>query len=273
MKGYRACPALRLLLSWIAAVAFIVSLGADQGAFAADQKPQAADEEVVVQHADGLVTLRARNAPLRRIVGELGTRLGFSVVVSVPLDQPVTISLPARTVEEMLGTLLGRMSYAILYRDRGRAASRRISEVRIYGGKPPQFGATESGLPGVRKAPLPLPKSRKEIRALANRGTPSALAQLAEIYIRDANVAFRVEALRALSRYRKPLAFEIFQKALSDPSPWVRRQALQSLSRMDDARSREIIRSAVKTEKDESLRRMAEKILEKLEKAERNGPR
>ena len=102
-------------------------------ALAADREPSHPTINVSVH--EGLLTLRAMDAPLADVLSSIGEAAGFRVVFKGAIDTPVSWTLTDVPLEMALQRLLGRRSYVMTYDElQAEGEMRHLAEVRIMSG-------------------------------------------------------------------------------------------------------------------------------------------
>jgi hypothetical protein len=90
-------------------LASVVGLGVAAGS-AAERKT-----ELTVTYEAPRLSVEARGVTLQRVLGEIGKKLGFTVVDYGGSDRLVTFSMQEASAEEVLGQLLRGENYALIY--------------------------------------------------------------------------------------------------------------------------------------------------------------
>ena len=99
-------------------------------ALAADREPSHPTINVSVH--EGLLTLRAMDAPLADVLSSIGEAAGFRVVFKGDIDTPISWTLTDVPLEIALQRLLRRRSYVMTYDElQGEGEMRHLAEVRI----------------------------------------------------------------------------------------------------------------------------------------------
>ncbi len=99
-------------------------------ALAADKEPPHPTINVSVH--EGLLTLRAMDAPLADVLASIGEAAGFRVVFKGAMDTPVSWTLTDVPLEKALRRLLGRGSYVMTYDARQTEGEMgHLAEVRL----------------------------------------------------------------------------------------------------------------------------------------------
>ena len=120
--------------------------------------------------------------------------------------------------------------------------------------------------------PNPLPKGERESAELLGREQiPEAASELAGLVLDDPDIQIRRAAAIALGRYPGPQSIEVFMATLDDPSPWVRIEALRSLSGIGGQEIIPAIELVSATDADERVRDIASRVLDELSKTDRDG--
>jgi hypothetical protein len=101
----------RLRKSLIAlTVASVMGLGVAVPGTAAERKT-----ELTVTYDAPRLSVEARGVSLQRVLGEIGKKLGFTIVDYGGSDRLVTFSIQDASAEEVLGQLLRGENYAVIY--------------------------------------------------------------------------------------------------------------------------------------------------------------
>jgi hypothetical protein len=98
------------------AMATLLGLGGAFPGAAADRKPGLR----VIYDASRL-SVEARGISLRRVLEEIGAKVGFSVMEYGVSDKPLTVSIQDASLEDVLNEILRGENYAFVYRGQGRA--------------------------------------------------------------------------------------------------------------------------------------------------------
>lgn len=106
-KGYRTpCLAVLLLGGWLLCA------------------PGFAQENFEITLSDGVVVLRAENANLRQVLGQLAEQAEFKLWISEKLEpQPVNIAHSSRPLQDTLAQLLREYANAMVHNDAGEVTA------------------------------------------------------------------------------------------------------------------------------------------------------
>ncbi len=204
---------------------------------------------------DGLMTLKAHDAPLGQIIRAIGQRLGVKVTIAGDLDTRITRSFTAAPVDEVVRRLTRDAITAIFYHppDEGTDGSRKIAEIRVYAvqqnrrrpaAREPGTRETGKGLDSALLAELESDDRGKRIRAvqkLGYSGESAAIGVLERVLKEEGDPALRGQAASALGRIGNERAIPALERALDDDHQAVRVQAVRALARIGGERSAEIL--------------------------------
>jgi hypothetical protein len=239
---------------------------------AATDNPAAAAVSVQRSGASGF-TLEARQAPLARILDELGKAAGVRVKYSELPAEPRDARCPGPSVKEVLDCLLGRDADLVLEYGAGSAgAGPRVTAVTVLASTfaaPSSAGCgASSGCENQARADTAPAKALKTggagpealFAALKDRqrkGRADALgrlivakgideARLLETLneaLADEDGEVRAQAVFGLSRHARGTAFDAMRAAIHDRDPSVRLMAVDSIEA--DAQGRTLLQDAL----------------------------
>jgi hypothetical protein len=125
-------------------VASVLGLGVAVPGTAAERKA-----ELTVTYEAPRLSVEARGVSLQRILGEIGKKLGFTVVDYGGSDRLVTFSMQEASAEEVLGQLLRGENYAVVY----DGPRKEIAKLLLLTSAGPASGESSNPQSGKRKEP------------------------------------------------------------------------------------------------------------------------
>ncbi|NCF37260.1 MAG: hypothetical protein GWP56_12895 [Gammaproteobacteria bacterium] len=213
---------------------------------AASEKQSVAGDpvEVVVEFDDGLLTLRAVNAPLDEVIAEIGAKAGFTTTVYGNFESRLDRSFDSAPLERALRDLLVGVSNIIWFDE---TPERKIMEIFL-------FGNTGSGSVSVKPDSPPAPATvidrrldraqAEEITRSAERagsGDAGAIAELANMLRTDPDAAVRGAAAVALGEIGSAEAAVILQSGVRDDNQMVRIRSIRALALISNDQSTQIL--------------------------------
>jgi len=146
----------------------------------------------VAQVREGLLTVKVRNIPLKRVLEKIAGQTGIKLVFNGQTDAVISADITDIPLEKGLRRLIRDMNYAFIYGSeetkRGRSE---IREIIIY----PE--AEESPLKAIRPPPMSTPERRPPEKP--EEVPPEALFDA----LRDERPEVREEAVHRLSKFGK----------------------------------------------------------------------
>ena len=277
MIGRRLRPAaVALSLALLAGGA--VGLGSADAADAA--AAAVAQDGLEVGYAGGLLTVRAADVPLSRILAAIARAADFRLVVEGGLDRPVTRSLAKVSLDRGLERLLDGISYMRTYDSLGGRSV--LAELRVIGAasgarapvstvvvrKPPRFEPTPA-----MAARLDASEAERLDRVRHLRGkTGSDVTQELSLYLRrDESAVVRRIAAGGLARQGGLEARDALTAALDDSDARVRRQAIISLAQRWGPEASGALAGTLANDPDAEARALAARMLGRTGGAEAGG--
>ena len=146
----------------------------------------------VVQVREGLLTVKVRNIPLKRVLKEIAGQTEIKLVFNGQTDAMISADISDIPLEKGLRRLIRGMNYAFIYgpkeTKRGRSE---IREIIIY----PE--AEESPLKAIRPPPMSRPERQPPEKS--EKAPPESLFDA----LRDKSPEVREEAVHRLSKFGK----------------------------------------------------------------------
>lgn len=250
---------------------------------------------------DGLLTMKARNMPLRDILQQIANQAEVEIVVQGSAEQAVSADFSRTALEEALRRLTQdfnsvflygpkRMKKALLYAKNAPAGGKAEVQQEIFrpGGAvaaaPSPAPSLSKDSPGRQAAP-PLPEEDDEaepeslaelmksddpalreeaVGMLADLEEGGGISQLAEMLLHDEDSSVRLLAAEVLSGLDDRRAVAALGKALEDKNVEVRSMAVYALGQLGGAEAGVLIKKALKDKKQE-VRQAAADALEMAE--------
>lgn len=221
-------------------------------------------EEFSLRAEAGLVTLKARDVPQRRILEGLANQLDFELVTAGPLEEQRSLEIDGKPWEEALKKALAPASWAFFYDSSG--GEPRLAKVFVF---PLKHDGSSLGRP----SPAP---SRTEAPTLAPRPAPEPRGNQAPQPVEggaDAPVGEQAEseddetralALIGLATTGGEQAIMALREALQDREPWIRETAIEVLAEIGGEQAMQGLQLALNDE-NEDVRRAAQEALTRLQ--------
>lgn len=255
-------------------VAFALSLailaGGTTGIRSAEAAAAAAQDSLEIGYAGGLLTVRAADVPLSRVLSEIAEAAGFRLVLEGDLDRPVTRRLAKVSLDRGLERLLDGISYMRTYDSLGGRSV--LAELRVIGAasgarapvsavmvrKPPRFEPTPE-----MAARLDASEAERLDRVRRLRGkSGSDVTQELALYLRqDESAVVRRIAASGLARQGGLEARDALTAALADSDTRVRRQALISLAQHWGPEASGALAGTLASDSDAEARALAARML------------
>ena len=238
-------PSSRTLIGFLIGVVIPCMIHSAAVAAASEKQSVAGDSaEVVVEFRDGLLTLRAVNAPLDEVIGEIGAKAGFTTTIYGNFESRLDRSFDAAPLQRALRELLAGVSNIIWFDE---TPERKVMEIFL-------FGNTSSGSVSVKPDPPPatavaggrrLDRARaEEITRSAERaggGDAGAMAELADLLRTDPDPAVRRATAEALGEIGGADAAVILQSGVRDDNQMVRIHSIRALALISNDQSTQIL--------------------------------
>jgi HEAT repeat protein len=256
------------------------------GALAEGEIAPAVDDRdrLGVEVDQGLLTLRAREAPLADVLAAIAERAGFEMSVHGAADTPVTADLSAVPLQQGLQQLLGSGSVVFRYdRPRGHPA-RRLVEVRAHLSAAAAHQRERAAVPaadinaeaagrvgsGHEDHPAisiydPLEDRLAFARTQARLGRTKSAEDVMTLLLEDEHANVRGLAAAALGRVGGAEAGEALVEALSDHDWRVRQRAVRALGQAWGYRAVAPLAELLTEERARTVRRAAAYTLSRIE--------
>ncbi len=206
---------------------------------------------------EGIVTVRARDAPLRAVIEKLAEHGGLHVSMQDRLDERVSVELHSLTLTAALHELLRGRSFILV--------GTRTLWILARGPN----GSGDSPESAQREQPRSLDElsaalmdhdSNARLDAVAELGgymdDEQAAMMIESVASRDEQASVRAEALHAIGDGRADTHSPVLTRALTDRDAGVRKAAISALENVGTARSLQTLALALK-DRDASVRATA----------------
>ena len=255
-------------------VAFALSLailaGGTTGIRSAEAAAAVAQDSLEIGYAGGLLTVRAADVPLSRVLSEIAEAAGFRLVLEGDLDRPVTRRLAKVSLDRGLERLLDGISYMRTYDSLGGRSV--LAELRVIGAasgarapvsavmvrKPPRFEPTPE-----MAARLDASEAERldRVRRLRGKSGSDVTQELAFYLRQDESAVVRRIAASGLARQGGLEARDALTAALADSDTRVRRQALISLAQHWGPEASGALAGTLASDSDAEARALAARML------------
>lgn len=201
-----------------------------------------------VEMADGLVTVKAIDVPVKDVLGEVVRQNGILLDLRDPLDERINLALDRRPLLEVLERILAGRNFALRYFEPmsgpGSSSELRQSRLWVFSREPGEdsapFGRTGEPRDGPEASEAVESLSRltaamtdddakvrlEAVSELADIGSDQAAADLASAALFDEASSVREEALHGLREIGERIDRKVFWQALMDPDRRVRKAAV-----------------------------------------------
>lgn len=194
---------------------------------------------IVERHADGTLSIDAVARPLDELVRRVGTAAGIEVHIDAPLRQSTTVRLQGVTTTDLVAALLSDHNYVLRAGAELWVPATEATVAERCGSTPSIDDADACG--PTLADPLDDDDERLRLRAVealidGGTPTPSDLDRLAERAVVDPSPAVREEAIYGLSQLGEA-ALSALEATLDDPVARVRAAGLEAITDVggDDA--------------------------------------
>ena len=210
--------------------------------------------------ADGLVTVKARDARLATLLGEIARQSELVVVSHVPLAARVTLEFERLPLREALALILRDQSFVLqdvqpFPRGENTSAAN-LRKLWVFS-KGPEGESTSPRVTSAERLEdldpsdtenligalsLALTDDNANVRAdavstLADVGSDQAATTLAMAALNDGDSSVRQEAVYALGAIGGEIGIQALQQALIDPDDEVRKEAIRAFANIGGDRS------------------------------------
>ena len=213
-----------------------------------------------VQIVDGMVTVDAREAPVRALLEAIARETGLVLEGAEWLTGTITVSFERQPLEEAVPLVLGDRSYALAFEHRGAAAPR-PARLRLFESPaPPDPAGDEAASPGPADRETLFdqlengaePVDRMDaIDALIDRAEPEAARRIGLAALRDPDDGVRRAAIAALALLGGNSAVEQLEPVLADPVGDIREAAVDALGQIGTDRAARGLTAALRDDSDE----------------------
>lgn len=219
-----------------------------------------ANSSIEVEHQDGLLSLRATNAPLVEVIDAIGQQAGFQTRVFGEIEHRLTRSFDARPLEQVLKQLLSGYSSTLHY---DTAQSPRLTRVYLYGSASADTG--NAYLPSAAPENVLVSGALDNetaagvdsIQSLAVAGDPEAAAELNTLLREDPDPAVRGEVAGILADFGDAGSVSALAAGASDDNPQVRFRAIRGLAAINSDQSTQILAETMLNHNDTRTRLLA----------------
>lgn len=254
-------PSCRIMIGLLfgAAISCMIP-GATAGAASEKESVPEDRAEIVVELRDGLLTLRAVNAPLAEVIGEIGAKAGFKTTIYGDFDSRLDRTFDAAPLERVLRELLAGVSNMMWFEE---TPERQVTEVLL-------FGNVGSGPVSVEPGPEPVTTTvvsrsldgerADQITRSAERardGDTEAIAEIANLLRSDPDPAVRGAVAAALGDIGSADAAVILQSGVRDDNRMVRIRSIRALALISNDQSTQILADVLFNHPDTRTRLLA----------------
>ena len=223
---------------------FCMIHGAAVGAASEKESVPEDRSEIVVELRDGLLTLRAVNAPLAEVIGEIGAKAGFKTTIYGDIEFRIDRSFDAAPLERVLRGLLSGVSNIMWFEE---TTERKVTEILLFGtagsdivsavsdSEPATATVVSRSLDGERAGQI----SRSAERGRG--GDAEAVAEVANLLRSDPDPAVRGAAAAALGDIGSADAAVILQSGVRDDNRMVRIRSVRALAIIRNDQSTQIL--------------------------------
>lgn len=257
-----------------------------------------ADDKLLIEYKDNLLTLIVTDATLTDVLKEIEDKTGVKITSHDLSKEKITLEFHALPLDEGIRKVIGPHNNSIfLYEEKkgeyDRPSLSRLTEVRIF----PVEEGMSAGPETVKTAPPPVsdntdepvaapeepqfnvlyrnilegkePEVREDaVEKIAGMEGPEVLGVLL-MAMEDEDGDVRASAAEALGARRSKEAFEPLIKALTDKDPWVRESAADALGNLGDPRAITHLKTVLENkDEDEDVLESTETSLKLLEAME-----
>lgn len=213
-----------------------------------------------------LLTVKAKDIPVRRILEGLAQHLGFELIVVGALDGRRSLEVEAKPVEQGLKKILAPASWAFMYKSVGGQS--RLAKVFVFPAKEQQGSAalsrSISDLPTGLARPSPQRQRAGAATALPNREAGVGEA-LSELFASDDD-EMRAVAIVGLTALGGEQAAGALHQALQDKEAWIRQTAVEALEEIGGAHAIQGLQYALRDE-NPAVRKAAQEALDRLQQS------
>jgi hypothetical protein len=228
---------------------------------AAPPAPVQAPAAPLVIAVDGArLTVDVRDADLAEVLQRIAGAAGFHLTITGQLGR-VTAGFADVALDEGLRRLVQDNELMLVYRPQGGGGSA-LDEVQVYAGVRGPAAPAPPGGPGHPSTGMAMAEIYQLVRA---RDDPASMTRLVEVLGSDADPAVRARAAWAVGRIGGADAMAALMRAVGDPSPGVRIQAIYGLRRADSTQALPVLRDLLLSDPDAGSRRAAARALSTLQ--------
>lgn len=224
----------------------------------ADEQAQAAPGYAHVETAHQLVTVVARDACLKDLLGEVARQNGVVIVSHDPLDERVTLEFRNLPLRKAMERVLRDRSF-VWQSARAPAGANSLRKVRpsmLWVFSKGRRDRAEIASSNLALASEHVAARLDAISALADAGGDQVVAVITAAALSDGDASVREEAVDALADIGDETGIQGLEQALTDPEYHVRKAAVEALADIGGEASALALTVALK-DRDVSLREEA----------------
>lgn len=230
----------------LAIAAFALSLAIPFGDVASEV-PSADGPDIRIELRDGLLAAEIDDAPLPRVLEEIGKLVGFKVVRVADFDDfpRVTSKFENLAVEAAVERLLGNANRILFYSESEGAESQRVlSQLWLLGpGEAGAYGTQSVELIDELQHEEPVKRSQAALRLVRQPDARPVLENLALMLQTDPEPLVRSRVAIALGSLGDDRAVANLEKAVLDENFSVRAQSITALGQIGGERATTILGS------------------------------
>jgi len=240
-------------------------------------KVKDAEGRAVVRVEGDRLTVKLIQVPLRDVLLAIAQQSGLRIFLDPALDDRLSLAFSNLPLEVGLRRLLGDRSALFLYTSPGEEGGLKLEEVRVYASRqaellqpePSSVGGDDvaQSLREMLTDPEPAQRIAAALALAEGKQAGVALGVLLDLLNTQKEPSIREEVLAVLQVFDTVPVEPIAKVALSDKRPSLRLQALTLLGRTAEAdpRAKGILRQAARGDRDETVREVAQALLDSLE--------
>jgi hypothetical protein len=224
-----------------------LSVQVDVPALSAAQKAPVQNSSLSVQVENGLLTLQARNTPLRDLLQQIASQVGVEIVVYGAVEQPVSGDFNRVFIEDVLRRITQDLNSVFLYKSQlaGQTSPPLMEKVLLY----------TNEAPNTKGPALPI-----VFRPDAKLASPASPQQS----VRSASIPDPEEMQVEGGEEGDELSLESLTEMANNEDSSVREEAVGLLGDLEDGSGIEQIAKLLHNDDEEQVRRLAAEVLGNL---------